>query len=728
MQRHLLLSIVQTFWLGILLPTLIAQPQNASGNPEKLLEEVRQAESLQERVQQLEKIPVLLEFAREQGDPELEIELLDQRYSTLQDMGRYQVIIDDLDGEANKWLQRERGYVLINVLANAHTVQGNYERALSLYQAVIDRLEPLGEDRYIAGVQQNMGTVYKDLGDMEAALERYLASLEVMVSLGDRENESVILNNIGELYRGEEEYNMAREYLNRSLEVSRSINDPAGQSRALLNLGLVHKEVGRQHEALDAFEESLSLAGPENRIRPIQVLYNRGMVHLDLGEYNEAHEAFLRSLEMSRENRIAQGAYYNHSGLGRWAHEQGMYQQAVTHFQQALQVARQSGSLSLKEGPVRGLWEAYRDGGPPNQAIVWADSLITLTDSLASLDQEEALSRYQVLLNVEDQRRANQLLEERVARQRQWILFVVGFLMLLALVLGILYRNVRRQRQMNRLLGERKEELEELNREVADQRDQLTGLNQTKDRLISILAHDLRTPVTQLQALVWLIRKEELHPEKREELLQQVDGQLTRSLTMLQEYLNWAKSQLEGIEPTFSRVVVQPLVADVLDSMTPQAKEKKIRLEASIPDSFKVDADRQMLRVILQNLVSNAIKFSDSGQRIDVELDLEGELSPRLLVRDRGVGIPEKMHAELFSNPGNGRRGTDNEAGTGLGLLICQELAQKQGMSIDFESVPREGTEFWIQFPDDGFEVDSRGESLLVPPVRCGDEDPLHEG
>lgn len=687
--------------MALLFPFQVRAQETAS-DPEAWLEQFRQEESLQERVQGLERIPELLEYAREQGDQELEIELLDRRYSTYEDMGRYQEVIEDLDNEAEMWLQRERGYVLVNVLANAHTVQGNYERALTLYQQVLDRVEQLDEDRYIAGVQQNMGAVYKDLGDVEAALSRYLTSLEVMQSLGDRETESIILNNIGELYRGEEAYDMAQEYLTRSLEVSRDMDDSRGQSRALLNLGLVYKDTGRLQEALNAFEESILLAGPENRIRPIQVLYNRGMVQLDLESYESAEESFMQSLEMSMENRIAQGAYYNHNGLGRWAHEQGMFEQAAFHFQQALQVARQSGSPALEEGPIRGLWEVYRDGGPPDLAIAWADSLLNLSDSLRSLNQEEALSRYQVLLNVEDQKRVNQLLEERVARQRQWIWFVVGFLLLSAMILGVLYRSVRRQKEMNRLLGKRQKELEELNREVAAQRDQLTGLNETKDKLISILAHDLRTPVTQLQALVWLIREEELQPEQREELLQQVDGQLNRSLTMLQEYLNWAKSQLEGIEPTLSRVVVSPLVSEVLDSMTPQAREKEIRLESSVPASFEVVADRQMLRVVLQNLVSNAIKFSDAGQKVCLTLDAEDSQNPRLLVKDNGVGIPEKVQSELFSNPGNGRRGTENEAGTGLGLVISQELAQKQGMVIEFESVPGKGTDFWIRFPENG--------------------------
>lgn len=708
MQRLVALTILLSLCLGFRFAVIHAQTPANGEDPDLLLEDIRQAQTLQERVDQLDQVKELLEFARQQKDRELEMELLDRRYSTFLDMGRYQDVIDDLDLDAEQWLQRERGYVLVNLLANAHSVQGNFERALSLYQAVIDHLDSLGEDRYIAGVQQNMGTVYKDLGDMESALSRFLASLQVMESLGDRETESVILNNIGELYRAEEEYEMAQEYLTRSLDVSRAIEDLAGQSRALLNLGLVYKETGQLHEALDAFDESISLAGPENQIRPIQILYNQGMVQLDLGEHDAAHESFQQSLELSRQNRIAQGAYYNQNGLGRWAHEKEMFEQAASYYQQALQVARQSGSLSLQEGPVRGLWEVYRDGGPPDQAIAWADTLISLTDSLATMNQEDALSRYQVLLNVEDQKRTNQLLEERVARQRQWIYFIIGFLILLALVLGMLYRNSRRQQELNRQLAKRKVELEELNREVAKQRDQLTGLNHTKDRLISILAHDLRTPVIQLQALVWLIREEELHPEQREELLQQVDGQLSRSLTMLQEYLNWAKSQLEGIEPILSRVVMKPLVLEVVDSMTPQAKEKKIQLEVSVPETFEVEADRQMLRVILQNLVSNAIKFSDTGQRVSVELDLDGVLAPRLLIRDKGVGIPQKVQAELFSSPGNGRRGTDNEAGTGLGLLICKELAQKQGMTIDFESVPGDGTDFWIRFAPIESGVESR--------------------
>lgn len=304
-------------------------------------------------------------------------------------------------------------------------------------------------------------------------------------------------------------------------------------------------------------------------------------------------------------------------------------------------------------------------------------------------------------MNVEDQQRTNDLLEERLARQRQWILFVFGFLLLLAVLLGVFYRNIRRERELNRLLSERSRELEELNREVADQRDQLTGLNQTKDRLISILAHDLRTPVTQLQALVWLIREEELQPDQREELLQQVDGQLTRSLTMLQEYLIWAKSQLEGIEPSIDTVELKPLLEEVFDSVVSQADEKGVELVSEIPDELKVQADRQMMRVILQNLISNAIKFSMSGQYVTILLDRERDGSCRLMVRDRGVGVPLKVQEDLFANPDSRRRGTENEAGTGLGLLISRELAQKQGMEIEFDSTPEQGSDFWIRIPEE---------------------------
>lgn len=274
----------------LLLVPVYVQGQQRAGNVSSVeqLEVLRAAESLEERAQTLDLIPGLLEYARENRDKELELELLDRRYSTYQDMGRYQEMIDGLDPEADRWLGKERGFVLVNLLANAHTSQGNFERALSLYQRVLEQLEGQGEERYVAGIEQNMGLVYNNLGDVDAALSRFLNSLDVIRSLGDRETESTILNNIGEVYRAEAEFEMARDYLTRSLEVSREIGDRSGQSRALLNLGLVYKDSGETGKALQTLDESLELAGSENRIRPIQVLFNKGMVHLNRHEYEAA--------------------------------------------------------------------------------------------------------------------------------------------------------------------------------------------------------------------------------------------------------------------------------------------------------------------------------------------------------------------------------------------------------------------------------------------------------
>ncbi|MEX2584821.1 MAG: tetratricopeptide repeat protein, partial [Balneolaceae bacterium] len=670
----------------------------------------------------LEEIPSLLQQARESGEQQQELQLQRIRGETLLDIGRFEETVTALSEAWNHLSEEPNGYIIGNLLATAYQKQGEYDEALNLYMEIMEPIRQSGDRRTEAGVQQNLGVAYAALGDVEEALKRYTSSLEILERLGDDQTVVLILNNIGELYRNEEEMETALDYLSRSHQLASEIGFVPGQSMALMNMGLVYQRMGEYEQALDRFDRSLALAEDSGSVsRPIQLLYNRGMVYLELGEYEKAREAFRQSLSMSSEIGVAQGLYYNRIGMGDLSSQMGEYEEAMDHYGSALELGKQSGSLRMKLTPLRGLWETAAEYGQEQTALDYLIQYTELSDSLRNQDRDDALARYQVLLDIQDERRQNQLLEEQVTLQRQVIWSIAGSGILLLLLIGFLFVMYRRQQRLSTLLQSRKEETARLNQKLKAQKKRLDLLNTTKDRLISVLAHDLRAPVAQLQGIATLIREEGLDPDDQEAFLEDVDERLNRSVAMLQDYLDWAQRQMEGLDPDPDEVKLQEAVHEVVYRMQSKASEKQIRLQNNVDSSIRAMADRQMLLVILQNLISNAIKFSypdgtvsillepvpestqgteGSKQAVPAASRENGSTRPgrvRLIVRDRGIGIPEHVQKKIFLDPGTRRSGTDNEAGTGLGLIICKEFAEKQGFTLNFRSTSGKGSDFYLE-------------------------------
>jgi len=674
----------------------------------QLVDEISEAYSQRDAARVLELSDSAIQLARQSGNRDLEAEIEIYRGETLLSIGRFEAGYDVLSSAWERLPDTQEGYKLGNLLGTAYRFQGDYGNALALYLETLEAVKQTGDKRFLAGVEQNMAVVYTALGAVDEALSRYMNSLQVMEELGDRQSEVVILNNIGELYREEDKLDLARDYLQRSHDLASRGQLVDDQSRALMNLGLVYHSMGDPEEALRHFDRSLELAEQVGHVsRPIQILYNRGRVYLDMEDHLSARQAFERSLEMSKTKGISQGAYFNRTGLGDLAAAERLYETAIEHFQKALVLAEESGSLRMQLTPLRGLWQAVASSGDETNALSHLIRYTELTDSLRNEDREEALARYQVLLNIRDQQQENELLARQVDAQQQAIFGIAAAGVMLLISLGGLLFVYRRQQRLSGLLQQRGSELSRLNQKLASQKDRLDDLNSTKDRLISVLAHDLRSPIAQLQGLAMLIRKgEDLEPETREEFLSEIDHSLSQGVSMLQDYLEWAQSQMEGLEPDIQPVNLADLTNEVLDRLQEQANEKEVHVVSKLDETEMVNADRQMLQVILQNLVSNAIKFSHPGGIVWVQMKsglletngTEGSNHRRgLIVRDQGVGIPKSIQNQIFLDPASRRSGTKNEKGTGLGLILCREFAEKQGFRLTFRSTEGEGTDFCLE-------------------------------
>lgn len=227
---------------------------------------------------------------------------------------------------------------------------------------------------------------------------------------------------------------------------------------------------------------------------------------------------------------------------------------------------------------------------------------------------------------------------------------------------------------------------------------ELAKMNDEKLKLFSIISHDMQAPLSSLHSYVRLVASDRLTPDERKQVESGLANALHGSQEMLSNMLVWSQSQLSGFRLALVRNNIQQVLKPVIDVQRIYANQKSITLEADIDDSLHAMVDRDMLQLIIRNLLANAIKFTLPGGNIRVTAsDLGAECE--LAVEDNGIGIEKEQQAELFSLRTRSTYGTSNERGIGLGLFLCNEYAQAFKGTLTFDSEKGKGTTFRLRLP-----------------------------
>lgn len=229
----------------------------------------------------------------------------------------------------------------------------------------------------------------------------------------------------------------------------------------------------------------------------------------------------------------------------------------------------------------------------------------------------------------------------------------------------------------------------------------LAELNATKDRFFSIIAHDLRSPFNAIVGFSSLLAGQvrEHDYEGIDEYAETIEEASQRALALLLNLLEWSRSQTGRMQFTPADIPVKKLLADGVAPALDAASQKKIIIQCDAPEDGIIHGDEAMLATVLRNLVSNAVKFTFPGGHIAVTAR-EDEQGWTLSVRDDGVGISPENQAKLFRiDENHSTTGTQNEQGTGLGLILCKEFVEKHGGRLWVESAPGQGSVFSLFIP-----------------------------
>jgi two-component system sensor histidine kinase/response regulator len=232
---------------------------------------------------------------------------------------------------------------------------------------------------------------------------------------------------------------------------------------------------------------------------------------------------------------------------------------------------------------------------------------------------------------------------------------------------------------------------------VEQKASELEYANNTMNKLFSILAHDLRSPLASIQNYLEILSEFKLNEDERLSMQKGLLNSTQNTQEMLVNLLLWSKSQMKGAIVNMVKLDLKKTLQTTLQIHQAVAAEKGIQLTDQLKDSIFIVADADMLQLVIRNLMNNALKFTNPGGQIIVSADPIGT-DCRIMIKDNGLGISYEQQNNIFSLKTESTFGTKNEKGVGLGLLLCKEFTELQNGKITFESTPGAGTTFYVSF------------------------------
>jgi signal transduction histidine kinase len=245
-------------------------------------------------------------------------------------------------------------------------------------------------------------------------------------------------------------------------------------------------------------------------------------------------------------------------------------------------------------------------------------------------------------------------------------------------------------------IEQKNKELSEAFTQIQKQKEQLEELNFTKDKFFSIIAHDLRSPINSLLGFTNLLSNyaDAMTTDEVKKISNDLNKSLQNVLQLIEDLLTWARSQMNKVDFKPDKVAVNQVLQEELDLALILFQKKEIDLEAQLQDNLYAFADSDHVKFVFRNLLTNALKFTNRNGKV-IAKAYENEKKIYIQVIDNGVGIPQAIQEKMFQLDAiKSTKGTDNEKGTGLGLVLCKEFVRKNGGDIWVESKEGEGSCF----------------------------------
>jgi signal transduction histidine kinase len=596
------------------------------------------------------------------------------------------------------------------VLRNSDILQAKQYLTTSIQIA-----EKLGYTRGLAEGLGCMGLLDLRLGEYDMAIKHHFKSLKLAEQLADSQMIAFRYNDIANVYNAESYFEQSLQYYIKSLEIKRKIKDAIGIATTYNNIAGIYIKQKRFSTALWYVKKTQNILAKTEDKRVLARNYRYyAEIFTEKGEYDSALHYHQKAITIQKTIKDELDQIISIADIGYIYAKQKNIEVAIQHYLIALAKAQK---YRIKQ-PIaliyQRLAEAYSNKKDFKTAYQYEQNLLALNDSLFHQKYDDKISLLEIKREA-DKREAQiltfkheaQLQKERQKQQNIWLLFASFAITVLLLIAGLILYNNRQKTKTLLLLSTKKEEIEKQKQKIqrqnevlVAQNEKLYDLNVEKDGLISVVAHDLRSPLNRIKGLVQLTRMEGKLLKEQDEYLQITEKVCQNGIELIKDLLLINNIENENSSVNSKIINFYELMQDVMDSYKGQAQQKNIQIVYKNPIKINnFSTDEGFLRRILDNLLSNAIKFSMPNTTILLIVYAE-DASVKISVKDEGLGMSEIDKTKLFKKFQKlSAKPTAGEDSTGLGLSIVKALVEKLQGTITVDSKLQEGTEFTVILP-----------------------------
>jgi signal transduction histidine kinase len=579
----------------------------------------------------------------------------------------------------------------------------NYLKAKELFIQINDTLN-------IAKVNNSIGLNEIKRGNYNVGLQYSLLALKEFEKRNLNSELRSAYECLAKAYYSINDISKATEYYVKTLDIERQINNNEGSIEILKTLAELYSIQKENRKAIDYYEKVLRLTSVENDSLRGEILPKLGGEYLQFNDYDKALEYLVEGLRLNRNLNNSHGILVSLNNLGELNLRRNFLKYAEIQLYEAKDIAS---SIDDKNEQLKNyalLKSLDSTNRRFDRAFIWQRDYYQLKNQLAQkeiipvLESDEPIfiNNLGIEETIEDEAATNiELVEGKTQQEfdRLRIIFyaLLGAIVILSTFLILIYLKRNSRLQYTRELEEKNKRIEIQNEAILEQTKHLEEINKVKDKLFSIVSHDLKDSLTSIKGFIDLLKEGSLTQEEFKSLIPELSENANNASLLLFNLLNWSKSQMQSLEPSPSLFDLQEVFTDKINLLEQKLEKKGIILRDKTLRDF-VYADKSMVEIIVQNLLTNAIKFSKTGDTITIANQISNGKSI-ISISDTGVGISKENQQKLFKNSSFTTVGTQNEKGTGLGLTICKELVDLNHGKIWVESDLNVGTTFYVELP-----------------------------
>lgn len=550
----------------------------------------------------------------------------------------------------------------------------DFQHVVQYSEIGIEHYDKIGDLFNEAGCTMTLANAYQRLGQLDKAIECYNRCSYLMDQLGGEMaevNKRYVINNIAEIYLAMKEYDTAGEMYLKCIEMLGSVDvadtasnlDLATYYQNLAEVRIAqdkgYDNVGKLAEAVNYAEQSLELSRRYQDIphKVINRLVTLSKVYRLVGRNDDSTKLMDEALRIAKEN----GETFLEAGIYL---QKGDYAKAIAmseenHYDELLKEALESAYQNLRESN-------------PDLALAYYERSVAMKDSIFNESQQQLIRDYQVRYATQEKEHALAMEKEKTKRNRLYVAVLAVVALLLFAIALIWYRLAMVRKKRNQ---------------------ELAHLNETKSHLLSIVSHDVKTPVSAICQVLRGITDgyDTISDTDKKAHLMMLHSSAEALKDRMENIIQWVKQELVNSEVTPEDFSLHQIVDECIKTQESAIGVKSLKVGNEVPGVLMAHDDVNVVRMVLQNLLGNAVKFSYPDGEVSIKAETKGDRI-WLAVADNGMGIGEKKLEKIFNYMTTSSQGVGGETGTGIGLFVSKQFVDRIGGEMSIESAKGVGT------------------------------------